>query len=399
MRTESTHITNISILLSSLLMSMFSPSLSLIVAWIGVIYSTRREKYFQSCQLFSFSHAGSLIFASRILSSNSSDVVNYYDVYIATCSSAGAPETTLFAFGVEIGLPLIFKLLSVLGLCGLSPAGLVWALGFGTSSALLLVMSKIITKEVPLEERSLVIAGLCLLFPFFFTTQLARQAIASIFVIAAIWLVHGVRGKLVLVVLGSFFHLSTPIILILVSIFKRKNWLSGVFILPPVFLVSVFFLDLVIPFLIDNYGAIDQVAKLSEYVKLANDAEGPRSDVQTVVLLLTAGALLAWRSWSEPAFAGNAKILLGLGLVTLPLLSIPLAATRLLLPIGWFAIGIFIFLGLSAKKLRKFGWVIVFVLLIMRSASYSLPSEHSDHALWFTYPPINYIPGYWLFKF
>lgn len=387
------------IFLTSLLTSMFAPSLALIVAWIGVIYSARNGDSLQSWLLFAYSHAGALIFASRFLFSDSSDVVNYYGVYSATCSSASGLDNTLSAFGVEVGLPLVFQLLSVLGLCGLSPAGLIWLLSFCTSSALLIVISKIVIKEAPSDERALVMAGLCLLFPFFFTTQLSRQAIASIFVIAAIWLARGVWGKLLLVVFGSFFHLSTPIIFILVSLFKSKRLLSLAFILIPVFLMSVVSLDLVIPFVLDRYGAIDEVAKLSEYVARANDADGPRSDLQTVALLLSAGMLLAWRSWSEPAFADNAKVLLGLGLVALPMLTIPLAATRLMLPVAWFAIGIFLFLGLSSKSLRQLGWIIVFVLLIIRSVSYSLPGGQSDHALWITYPSIDFVPGYWLFSF
>lgn len=380
-------------------MSLFSPSLAMIFALIGVAYSAHKEDNFQNWQLLAFSHAGALIFASRNLLSNSSDVSNYYGVYNATCSSSSGLENTILAYGYEIGLPLVFKLLSALGLCGLSPAGFAWLLGLFTSLALMLIISKITIQEAPLDERALVMVGSCLLFPFFFTTQLSRQAIASIFVIAAIWLVQRGWLKLVVVTLGSFFHLSTPIIFIVVSLFKRKSWLSILFMLIPVLLFSAFSLDMVIPFLLDHFGSIDQVGRLSEYVTIADETEGPRSDLQTVVLLLSAGVVLAWRSRREPAFASNAKVLLSLGLFALPLLTIPLVATRLLLPVAWFAIGIFIFLGFSSKNLRKLGWLIALVLFVIRITTYSLPGEQSDHALWVAYPPVDFFPGYWLFKF
>jgi hypothetical protein len=70
-----------------------------------------------------------------------------------------------------------------------------------------------------------------------------------------------------------------------------------------------------------------------------------------------------------------------------------------MLPFAGFAIGAFLFCGLASKAIRPFGWLILFILLAIRIMSYSISDGIGDHALWFAYPPISWMPGYWLLSF
>jgi hypothetical protein len=379
---------------------MFAPIVAIMVGVLGVIYSARSCQTLLNYQLAAFSHAGALVFASRSLSSESSDFINYYEVYEFACGSGSTLEI-LSVFDSEFGLPLIYHLLSLVGLCGFTPNGLAWLQGFVISAVLLIVISNIVRKDVLVEEQPLILAGLCLMFSFFFVTQLSRQAIASIFLISALWLAARYWTKLLLVLLGTLFHLSTPIIwglgLLLLNRFVSGRGITFLFTVT-LFLLFTVYLDMVVAIMAKHFGEFDAVFRFTGYFEQTGRDAGPASDWQTVVILACAAALLAWRARKLPELWSNVRVLTGFAVVAMALLPIHLAATRLMLPIVWFAGGAFLFRGLSARAIRPLGWILITFLLVYRVVSYT-NSKQEDHSLWQVYPQLDWMPGYWLFSF
>lgn len=381
------------ITLAALMASLFSPPIALLLAWIGVLASASEAPEHLAWPLVAFAHAGALIFASRTFDAASSDFVNYYSVYAATCHGTSGLEDTLLAFGPEIGLPVFYQLLSVLGLCDLSIHGLAWLQGFITAAALLLVISRRMKQEIPAEELPMALAGLCLMLSFFYVTQLSRQAASSVFVLAALWLARSRRGVFLLVLLGTLFHLTAPVVWGLGAVLRGRIQ-RALPILILVALIPVLAFDQIVNFATQNVTSFEPLAKLAIYAVPASGDGGPQSDLQGAVLLAVAGMLFAWRARREPALASNARLLLGFAVLAVVLLPVPLAATRLTLPIAWLAIGAFLFHGLAGTA-RPVGWFALLALLTQRVVLASMPGS-GEHALWFAYPPIGWIPGYWL---
>lgn len=384
------------LVLAALALSLFAPTMALLVAWIAVVDSARSAPQWLAWPLAAFAHAGALVFASRSFDATSSDFVNYFDVYSATCAGSASLEDALLAFGSELGLPLVYRLLSALGLCGLSIHGLAWLQGFVTSTALLMVVTRHALRETPADERPLALGGLCLMFSFFLSTQLSRQAASSVFVLSALWLARTRRARLLQVLLGTLFHLTAPLVWGL-AILLRDRLRRALPALLAVTLVSLLAFDRIVAFAVENVGAFEVLAKLAIYAVQEDDGGGPMSDLQAVVMLAVAGGLLLMRARREPRLRGAAQLLLGFALIGLALLPVPLAATRLTLPLAWIAIGWFLFRGLAGIG-RPFAWAALLALLALRVGLWSLPGE-GDHALWFAYPPASWMPGYYLTTF
>ena len=382
--------------LAALAASLISPPLALLLAWVGTLVIAREAPEHVSWPLVAFAHAGALIFASRTFEDGSSDFVGYFTVYEATCHANSALEDTLLAFTSEIGLPVFYKLLSALGLCGLSINGLAWLQGFITATALLLVISRWARQETPANELPMVLAGLCLMFSFFYVTQLARQACSSVFVLSALWLARSRRSVFILLALGALFHVTAPLIWALCVLLRgrARTALPALILLAAVPLLAF---DQIIAFAVDHAAAFEPLAKLTFYAVPGGESGGPPSDFQGVVLLSVAGTLVAWRARREPALASNARLLLGLAVLMLAMLPVPFASTRTALPIAWLAMGAFLFRGL-AGALRPLGWLALGALIVMRVVVSSLPSD-SEHALWSAFAPAGWIPGYWLATF
>ena len=62
---------------------------------------------------------------------------------------------------------------------------------------------------------------------------------------------------------------------------------------------------------------------------------------------------------------------MGLGIVALLFISIPFAATRLILPFAWFSIGGFLFRGLAFTSIRPLSWILLFILMFACAVSSS----------------------------
>jgi hypothetical protein len=382
--------------LAALTASLISPPLALLLAWVGVLVSAREAPEHVSWPLVAFAHAGALIFASRTFEDASSDFAGYFAVYEATCHATSGLEDTLLAFGPEIGLPAFYQVLSALGLCGLSVNGLAWLQGFITATALLLVISRRMKQDTPANELPMALAGLCLMFSFFFVTQLSRQAVSSVFVLAALWLARSRRDVFILLALGTSFHLTAPLIWGLCVLLRGRIQRA----LPALILVAaipILAFDQIVAFAVEHVDAFGPLAKLTMYALPAGDDGGPSSDLQGVVQLAFAGALFAWRARREPALAADSRLLLGLAVIALAMLPVPFASTRTTLPIAWLAIGAFLFRGLAGTA-RPLGWLALAALLALRVVSASMPGQGA-HALWFAYPPAGWIPGYWLLAF
>ena len=296
----------------------------------------------------------------------------------------------------EIGLPVFYKLLSVFGLCGLSIHGLSWLQGFITSAALLLVISRWAKRETPSNELPMALAGLCLMFSFFYTTQLSRQAVSSVFVLAALWHARSRRSIFILLLFGTSFHLTAPLIWGLCVLLRRRLKRA----LPALILVAavpILAFDQIVAFAVEHVGAFEPLAKLAIYAVPAGDDGGPSSDLQGAVQLAIAGVLFAWRARREPTLASDSRLLLGFAVLALVLLPVPFGSTRMTLPIAWLAFGAFLFRGLAGTA-RPLAWLALAALLVMRVGLASMPGQGA-HALWYAYPPAGWIPGYWLAAF
>lgn len=382
--------------LAAIAASLWSPLLGLLVAWVGVLHTASHAPELTKWPLLAYAHAGALTFASRTFDAVSSDFVIYNTVYAATCHGIPDLEDTLLAFGPEIGLPICYQLLSALGLCGLSIHGLAWLQGFITAGALLLVISRRVRQETPSDELPMALGGLCLMLSFFYVTQLSRQAASSVFVLAALWLARSRRSAFALVLLGTLFHLTAPVVWGLGAALRGRMQ-RALPVLGLAALIPILAFDQIVTFAAQNVASFEPLAKLAFYAVPADDGGGPQSDLQGAVLLAIAGALSAWRARREPALAADARLLLGFAVLAVVLLPIPLAATRLTLPIAWLAVGAFLFRGLAGTA-RPLGWLALLALLLLRVVVASMPSDN-EHALWFGYPPASWMPGYWLLAF
>jgi len=382
--------------LVALAASLFSPPLALLLAWVGVVVSAQEAPEHVSWPLMAFAHAGALIFASRTFADASSDFVGYYAVYEATCDVGSDLEDTLLAFGPEIGLPAFYQLLSALGLCGLSINGLAWLQGFLTAAALLLVTARWARKEARPDELPMALAGLCLMFSFFYVTQLSRQAVSSVFVLAALWHARSRRATFVLLLVATLFHVTAPLIWGL-CVLMRGRVRRAVPALILTAAIPILAFDQIVAFAVEHVDSFGPLAKLAIYSAPGDDGGGPSSDWQGVVQLAFAGALFAWRARREPGLAKDARMLIGLSMVALAMLPVPLASTRATLPIAWLAIGAFVFRGLAGTA-RPLGWLVLAALLTLRVVAASMPSEGA-HALWFAFAPVGWFPGYWLLAF
>ena len=381
----------------ALVSTLFSPSLALLLTLIGVVSSIKYATHLTNFSLITFSHAGSLIFASRTFDGASADFPNYFAVYETICRATEPLQNSIYVFGAEIGLPVSYLVMKSIGVCGMSIFGLAYLQGFLTSAATLLVIAKFSKYESDLDRRAVALVGMCLVYSFFYSTQLARQSISSIFVLSSLLIPKSRLFVFIQVMIATLFHLTAPLIWGAAFLMRKSSGLTlGIVLVAS--LIITFSFDAMVQYAVDSSGTVGALAKLAFYkTSTSEDGGVVSSDVLSIGLLAIAGCLLLWRGKQENHTRELHRIFFGFALLGLVLLPFPLAGTRLSLPFSSVAIGYFLLIGVAGIS-RSAAWLLVFLAMLFR-VSTAVTAGTSDHALWSAYPAISWIPGYYFSTF
>lgn len=384
------------LLLGSGCLSFFSPQGGLVAAWVAVMLAAARAPRLLSGPLLLFSHAGALIFASRSFDGLSSDFRNYFGVFSEFCSAGGSPVEALRTFGLEVGVPAAYGLLSTAGGCGLSIAGLAYLQALVVSFATLLIMTRYAVAATGTRERPYAIGGLCLMYSFFFATQVSRQSASSIFLLAALFVARTGTGVALNLMLATLLHLTAPVIFAIAWVLRMTSN-KGLVALAAAAACVALYSGPLLAFAIANLDAFEPLAKLAYYAGELED--GAFSDTQSLVYLLVPGLAFALvpRLRRLPDAARDARLLLGFALVGLLLLPLPLATTRLTLAFGLLVQGYFIFKALASLS-RPIAAVGLLLLLALRIGLIG-GSGGEEHALWSSYARASWLPGYFVSSF
>jgi hypothetical protein len=376
----------------ALAVSFVSPLWAYALA-LGSLYASGHQPRVRLLACLVFAHAGALVFASRDLSSVSSDFQNYFASFQSSCAPAFAGDDGA-SFGVEVGLSFIYRVLASLGACHLSIEGLAWLQGFGVSALLLVQGARIVAHTSKERDFAALLAGLGIFFSFFYVTQLSRQALSSVFLIEALWLARG-KGRVTLALsLATVCHLTAPLVFGVVWLLRRFGWRGIATVVVLALLLRVYIGDISqFAFQTDFAG----LEKLAFYAGTDEDAAAG-SDLGTVLLLSGAAAPLLWRGGKRGEWRQDARMLFGLAAVGLVLLPLPLAATRFLVLFASFLGGLFVLRGVTAWS-RAAATATVLVLGLLRVALFATAPGGTEHALWTSFGASSLLPGYFLPEF
>lgn len=370
--------------------ALVSPLAGYLLALLAVYVSAHGARSLSWLAIVAFANAGAMTFASRNFIDGSVDFENYYAVFSAICAHA-PPDEGLWAFGPELGLPLVYQGLAALGLCGLSMPGLAYVQGLLVSAPMLLVIERGLRAAVPKRLVPEALAGTALLFSFFYITQLSRQSLSSVFVLYALLVATSRMRIVAAVAVATLCHLTAPLIFALGWQLRRSGRV-GIAVLAVVAAIAATSIDRLLSLLLGaDVGAL--LGKL-EYFNAVDRSGGVMSDTMTVVLLV-AGALVVWLGRRRlPSMQRDVPMLFGFALVGAALLALPLAATRMAVAFAWLAIGGYLFAGLAALSQNAARLCLV-ALFTARLLSFATADPGQDHGLWRSHSPWT-IPGAFL---
>lgn len=381
---------------AALFVSLWTPLVGYFVAAVALYWMAAYAPRAIALGILALAHAGGIIFASRDYGAASSDFPRYYELYQAICSANGQYlAAALWEFGPESGLPVFYLLLRVVGLTFLSINGLAYLQALITGTATLVVVAQVARERTRPRDVPIVVTGAGLMYSFFYSTQLSRQALAATFVLWAMYMTQSTGGKVLAVAVAGAFHVTAPLTYLFASLMRRGG------------LVALMFLGLAVAMALWSRELIALVfhvgletapglSKVSFYA--STDAAGVVfSDIQTVVYLLAGGLLVAYKRFKDGMDLGDDRILLGLALLALLMLPLPLAATRVCLLFASLAIGYYLFEGLCAAS-RTVGVVLLLLVGVYRLWTFASGGGEA-HSLWAHYSAIGYAPGYFLAQY
>lgn len=372
--------------------ALLAPIAAYFVALLAIFSCVRSQSRFSALAVVAFAFAGSIVFASRNFVDGAVDFDNYYSVFNAVCSHAPA-EDGLLAFGPEIGLPALYGLLSLLGACHLSIAGLAFVQCLLVSALLLGLVVKVAEERIAPRYRAEVVVGMCVMFSFFFITQLSRQALSSVFLLYALMLAKSRRRVLLALGVASVCHLTAPL-LYFAALLMRRFTRAAIPLALVLALVALGSLDRLVA-LVLNSDVVGSLDKLQYFVQLQDSAQGAASDQLTVAYLLVAALAFLLAKRRSAADSADMRMLFGLALMSAALVPLPLAATRFALPFGSLVVGYYVFAGLSAWR-PAVARLLLVALIGARGFSLSAVDEGADHALWTNHASWSLVPGYFL---
>jgi len=371
----------------SILSSLLSPPMALFLGIASVAAAARWTPRLLPLAIVCYAHAGALIVASHDFETLQSDFRTYNLVRRFLCT-ADEPAPGLLFFGPEVGIPLAYYAASFLGACSLSINGLAYVQTLAVSSLILITLSRYVVVSTDEDDRWLAVTGLCLMYSFFYTSQLSRQAVSSFFVLHALFMAKSRKRAFADLALAALFHLTGPIIYLLARVFRRG-------LSPLVALLFVGLAALVLnagPLLerVDSVLGIPLIGKFAFYG--TDEAAGMAlSDWKVILYLLTAGIFLL------RVERRDAQVLLGFAVLGLVMIRFPLAATRLSLPFSSLAVGYFLFRGI-ARASRPLSLAVFAALLIYRMIAVNTRTT-DEGSLWDIYPSAHSTPGYYLQEF
>lgn len=385
----------VSLPFGALAVSLLSPLAAYFLAALSIWQTGRAAKRLQWLGLIAFAHAGSVSFASRNFAGDSVDFAAYFHVYESICRGADSADGWL-AFGSEAGLPLVYGGLSAIGLCGLSIQGLAYVQSLLVSSTMLGILLAICRRSVAPRDRPMVITGAALLMSFFFTTQLSRQALSSVFVLHAVFLAGTPLRRAISVLLATLFHSTGPVLIGLAWLLRKlpTRW---VLVLGASLWFARSYLDGAVELAWSLSDSLSLLGKLGYYADISPDAS-VASDSQAVLYLLVASAPLLLAGGATSRLRDDTRMMFGFGLIALALLPLPLAATRLTLPFAFFCVGCFVFSGLNRVS-RALSLTLLLMLFALRFEAMINSDSSADHGLWASFPAASVVPGYYLERF
>lgn len=373
--------------------SLFAPLAGQLIALFACMLCAAYARKLLPFAILAYAHAGAVVVASRALNAESSDFVVYFDLFSGICSNTVGLVDSLFAFGPEFGLPLLYNLTPVVGGCGLSINGLAYVQTVFVSFVALSLLCSYAIRDRSAFQAAIVVGGTLALFSFVYVTQLSRQMLSSIFVLAAL-LYNGRRStSWGLVVLATMFHLSGPIIFGIAVMLRSASRFALVgTCLTIVALLSA--VPLLLTWGLENADAFAGLAKLMYYSGGMENGPRVESDYRALLFLVAAGLVsIPLSKGSRHLAMPDARLLLGLALLAYAVLDLPLAATRMTLAFSAIGIGYFLFKGLVANYPRL-SMLALFLAILLRSGIFNFFGP-PDQPLWQAYARFSIYPLYY----
>jgi len=384
-------------LAAATIVSMLAPQLAQLFALAAAMLCTRYLRPLLPLALLLHAHTGSLVFASRALEAESSDYAVYFDLFTDVCIGIAPIDDTMYAFGVELGLPLLYQVLAHLGTCRLSITGLAYLQALVVSLAILIPLCmRALRGRLP-HQSMLIVGGVLALFSFVYVTQLSRQAISSALLLPLLLGTHGRWTTVLLLALATLFHLTAPIVYGLALLMRSASF-RGLAVAGLLGAGAALFGADLLEWALERADSFVGLAKLAYYASDAETEGAVGSDLRAIAYLLVAGlASLPLSRRIGKDVRRDAPMLLGFALLAWALLPLPLAATRLTLAFSSLAIGFYMFRALAQGHPRIAA--LVLMLAVLSRSGLSNVFGPSDQALWHAFPSSSWQPLYYLAAF
>lgn len=377
--------------------AMLAPQPAQLLSLVAAMLCARYIRPLLPLAVLLYAHAGSVVFASRALVAESSDFAVYFDLFTGVCTDLTSTNDTVYAFGVELGLPLLYHGLAQLGACRLSITGMAYLQSLVVSLAILVPLCTKTVRGRTSQQATLIVGGTLVLFSFLYVTQLSRQAISSALLLPLLLGSPRRRTTIAMLCLATLFHLTAPIVYGLALLMRSMSF-GGLAVIGVVAAAAAHFSGDLLAWGLEHVDSFVGLAKLAYYARGAESDDVVGSDLRAIVYLVAAGlsSLPIWRSLSA-ATRRDAPMLLGFALLAVAMLPLPLAATRLTLAFSSLAIGFYIFRALAEANPRA-GIVVLVFAAVFRSGLFNVFGP-ADLALWAAYPSASWQPLYYLSAF
>lgn len=337
-----------------------------------------------------------IIISSRAMGETPSDdfFYYYYSVYMDYARNSNDIER-LFVFGdgLEVGLGILFFLIELV-FGEVSPSLLVFIIVFLIYIFLLVVSEKYLLASISNKDKGLALALIFVFSSMVMASQVVRQFLSSIFVVAAFCAVTP-KGKILFTLIAASFHLTSLPILLLME--GARKYPARTFMIIGVFGILIAFkLDQIYYFLSDltqGDGSVGS-SKLSYY-----DDKIGLSDNSSLLLVLNKAliALLFMLLSLKTAIAlGFGRVFLAFIFVFIVFLPVPLASLRFTLVLNAVYFGYFVYILTPIKYVLLLRFL--FLAYVLYGSFSLLRSDPLDpFRLWAVFPSYSSSPFYFLY--
>ena len=333
-----------------------------------------------------------LIISSRRFGFESDDFINYYD-FFTRIKDYGFSDIFYFGGGIEFGLGIFFYIISIIT-PNITPNGLIFLTSLFALILYVLFIEIIIIPKFETKYSVFIILFGVLFCDVFFSTQLVRQFIASIFVLFSLFS-DKLRVKLLFLIIAVIFHVSSLPIFFLVYIVIRCNFFVNLIVVGILYIYISYFnliksyLTGFDPVLAAKLGHLDHAIEMSstdfyffkKYILLF---------MISIIVYFCRKTYSSSKMLIEKEILLKLVIMLALGMV---LSSGTFFFSRLYMPINIFLFGYCYFY--CFWKLD--GNIIKFLLLVILSYKfYVFTIPGSNDLLWSTFHRSSLSLGYYL---